>query len=219
MVLPEHAAMVRRIQPPGRQPVAPLCHVSNAPVRDGVRSETPRSKETPLKEIVCSWGSSVGVALVSDIDYPALREHTWHITEANASGKPYVRTTLNRTTVYMHRMIVACPVEFKVDHRDNDGLNNQRPNLRVSTHYQNNLNREGWSLSGYKGVSRDGSRFRTRITVGGVLKTIGRFSSAVEAAVAYDEAAHEQFGEFAWLNFPENYPTTTPDDPAEDIPF
>lgn len=172
-----------------------------------------------MMEIGCTWGNSDGVTRVSDVDFPVLREHTWHITEANASGKPYVRSTILGKTVYMHRMIIQCPPTYKADHRDCDGLNNQRPNLRVASPYQNNLNREGWSLSGYKGVGRDGRRYRARIAVEGVLKTIGRFEDAVTAAMAYDEAAHELFGEFAWLNFPENYPPPFPDVPEMEIPF
>lgn len=172
-----------------------------------------------MKEIVCKWGQSTGVALVSDVDYPALREFSWSITEANASGKPYVRTFVGKATVYMHRAIVKCPSTFKVDHRDNDGLNNQRPNLRVASHDQNNYNREGWSLSGYKGVSRRGRRYRARLQINGVEKCLGNFDTAIEAAVAYDIAAHELFGEFAWFNFPESYPPPFPDKPVIDIPF
>lgn len=161
---------------------------------------------------------------VSDVDFPWLREFRWRADFHNASGKPYVKATVEgpsrkKTSIYMHRTIVKCPSQYKVDHRDNDSLNNQRPNLRVATHDQNNHNREGWSLSGYKGVSRDRSRFRARITIEGVEKTLGRFDSAVDAAVAYDEAAHELFGEFAWLNFPENYPPPFPDKPDVEIPF
>lgn len=172
-----------------------------------------------MKEIACKWGNETGVTLVSDVDYPILREHKWRISTDNASGKPYVRTDVDRTTVYMHRMIVKCPAAFRVDHRDNDGLNNQRPNLRVASHDQNNRNREGWSLSGYKGVSLDGRRYRARVTFSGVVKTLGRFDTALEAAMAYDEAAHELFGEFAGFNFPENYPPPFPDQPDTEIPF
>lgn len=175
-----------------------------------------------MKELVVTQRAGIVFALVSDIDYDRLREHRWSINDATASGKPYVRTTIERKTIYLHRMITGCPPAYKVDHRDNDTLNNQRPNLRIATHDQNNLNRSFWSLSGYKGVSSAGRRFRARITVDGVEKYLGRFDTAVEAATAYDDAAHETFGEFAWLNFPENYahlhePHDIPE--PEPIPF
>ena len=45
-------------------------------------------------------------------------------------------------------------------------------------------------------------KWRAKITIFGVRRHIGRFDDEVEAAQAYDEAALENFGEFARLNFP-----------------
>lgn len=171
-----------------------------------------------MTSLACKWGRETVETRVSAVDLPMLREHLWHVTTANASGQPYVRTTIAGRTVYMHRMIVQCPPAYKVDHKDTDTLHNTRSNLRVASHDQNNLNRSGWGASGYKGVSRDGRRYRARVTVEGVEKYLGRFDRAVEAAVAYDEAAYALFGEFAWLNFPESYPATVEQAP-EELPF
>lgn len=159
------------------------------------------------------------VTLISDVDGPRIRQHKWHACTKNASGKPYVRTTIAGKTIYLHRMIIGCPPAYRGDHRDNNTLNNQRPNLRVATHDQNNFNRCGWGASGYKGVSRDGRRFRVRIVIEGVEKLLGRFDTAEQGALAYDEAAHDLFGEFAWLNFPENYPQPNHNIPELSIPF
>ncbi len=177
-----------------------------------------------MRELVVTQRAGIVAALVSDIDYDQCREHSWSVNDATASGKPYVRTTIAKKTVYLHRFIVGnivpLPSTMKVDHKNNDTLDCQRPNLRIATHDQNNLNRGFWSLSGYKGVSKDGRRYRARIsTEPGVQKTIGRFDTAVEAAIAYDDAAHEIFGEFAWLNFPENYPPPCHDIVVHEIPF
>lgn len=170
-----------------------------------------------MKELTAKWGNDVGVVLVSDQDYARLVEHKWHITTNNASRKPYVRTHVGRTTVYMHRMIVGCPATFKVDHKNNDGLHNYRSNLRVASHVDNNLNREGWGISGFKGVTLDRQRYRARITFNGETRVIGRFATALEAALAYDKAAYELFGEFAWFNFPETW--TKPELEPVEVPF
>ncbi len=163
------------------------------------------------------------VALVSDVDAELVRAHKWRANTANASGQPYVCTSLKiegkRTTGYLHRMIVKAPHTYKVDHKDRDTLNCQRWNLRIATHDDNNLNRSGWSLLGLKGVSTAGHKFRARITMHGVEKYLGRFDNAEDAAMAYDDAAHKLFGEFAVFNFPERYPPPPCDIYVPDIPF
>lgn len=153
------------------------------------------------------------VTLVSDIDYEWLCRYSWRLHIGNASGKPYVRGDFEGKAVYMHRAITKCSSLYKVDHRDSDGLNNQRPNLRIATHNQNNHNRSGWGLSPFKGVYMDRGRWRARITFEGVCFPLGGFTKQEDAARAYDKAAHEKFGEFAYLNFPEDYPLPNPDIP------
>lgn len=177
-----------------------------------------------MKELFVRYGQSVVAVAVSDIDLDRVRQHTWRADDTGASGKPYVKATVRTlegrwTSLYMHRFITGCPAVYRVDHRDQDTLNNQRPNLRIATHDQNNLNRSPWGISGYKGVSLRRARFRARITIDHVEKHLGYYGSAVEAAMAYDAAAHKLFGEFAWLNFPEHYPAPCPDIEVHDIPF
>lgn len=163
------------------------------------------------------------VTLVSDADYGWLRELcAWRLHEANASKQPYVVGTVRGVTVYMHRIIANAPPTMKVDHKDGDGLHNCRPNLRIATHDQNNYNRRGFSLAGYKGVSREKSgRWRARLTYLENCYQLGMHATAEDAARAYDAKAFECFGEFAWLNFPHEWPSTVdvPLDPATEIPF
>lgn len=95
-----------------------------------------------------------------------------------------------------------------VDHRDGDGLNNRRSNLRNATKAQNSQNAGPaiHNTSGYRGVSRDHDRdpgWHAYITVDRRRISLGRFSTAEEAAVAYDVMAVRHFGEFAHPNFPD----------------
>lgn len=153
---------------------------------------------------------------VSDIDAPMVAERNWYGHTANASKKPYVRTEIKRQVFYLHRRIAKAPASMRVDHRDTDTLNNQRPNLRLATHNENNFNRCGFGLSGFKGVTRDKSKWRARITFEETTRNLGRFEDAEAAARAYDLAAFELFGEFAWLNFPEDLIRGKPDMPFFD---
>ena len=175
-----------------------------------------------MRELFAPMRAGLLVVLVSDVDYERCRQHQWRGDDTGASGKPYIKTDIvleeKRTTMYLHRFITGAPAAYKVDHRNNDTLDNQRPNLRIATHDQNNLNRSPWGLSGFKGVTRVRHRFRARITLDHNEKHLGYFASAEDAAMAYDAAAHQLFGEFAWLNFPEHYPSPCHDIITPDIP-
>jgi hypothetical protein len=108
--------------------------------------------------------------------------------------------------VSMHRLILGIPPGACVDHKDGDGLNNRRINLRAATYSQNGINRgrPRNNTSGFKGVTRHSrtSKFwKAGIEINRKTVYLGRFQTAEEAARAYDSKAYEVFGEFAVLNF------------------
>jgi hypothetical protein len=99
----------------------------------------------------------------------------------------------------------AQPGEY-IDHKDHDGLNNQRSNLRRCTNAQNCANqRSRGGSSRFKGVSWS-KKFKvwvamTHFDYGGQFQ--GHFHDEEAAARAYDAAARVRYGEFAMTNFPE----------------
>jgi len=113
-------------------------------------------------------------------------------------------------TVTMHRQIMGFPEGLVVDHRNLDGLDNRRSNLRLATHSQNrcnaNLNKAACS-SKYRGVhwAKKAKRWRAHLESQGKRIELGHFDNEIDAAKAYDKAAKKYHGEFARLNFPENY--------------
>ncbi len=101
----------------------------------------------------------------------------------------------------MHRQILGEPDGLQVDHRDGNGLNNRRRNLRTATVSQNACNRKvrADSASGLKGVGRDkrDGRWHARIQINGKRHILGHFDTAKEASAAYIAAVRKFHGEYA----------------------
>lgn len=106
----------------------------------------------------------------------------------------------------MHRFILDLKKEDPdVDHKDGNGLNNQRSNLRTATRAQNARNRRirTDNTSGFKGVTwrKDLGKWNAFIEIKTKRIHLGYFTDPMEAACAYDMAAVKYFGEFAHCNF------------------
>lgn len=92
------------------------------------------------------------------------------------------------------------------DHKNGNKLDNQRANLRLATVSANNANRKlPRNSSGYRGVYKNLDKWTAQIAINGKPKHLGRFTTPEEAAVAYNKAALEQYGEFAVLNEVKQY--------------
>ena len=90
-----------------------------------------------MTESVAIPVSKGNVAYVDASDYEMVSRYSWYVLTAKRSLTKYARTTINRKTVYLHRMIMNPAEHLVIDHIDGDGLNNTRANLRVTTHSDN----------------------------------------------------------------------------------
>lgn len=142
-------------------------------------------------------------AVVDLADWNVVRQYCWHATNSNPGKKWYARTRVNsKEFLFLHTLLCSRP-ELQTDHKDNDGLNNCRSNLRLATPIQNRRNTgvPKNNRTGFKGVGAHSGRFRARIEAGEGKVYLGHFDTAPEAAMAYDTAAKRLHGEFANLNF------------------
>lgn len=143
-----------------------------------------------------------GQAIVDAADYAALSQYTWF------KLSDYAYRAGNGKLIAMHREIMPLPDgdDRHVDHINRNGLDNRRQNLRLATHQQNSWNCgvSAANSSGYKGVfpEKKTGRWRACIRVSGRREYLGTYATKEEAARAYDGAARHYFGEFAFLNFP-----------------
>jgi hypothetical protein len=160
-----------------------------------------------VKEIELSRGL---VALVDDEDEEMVKRYRWWAVWDEDRKTFDVVSHPNRVTIYMHRLILGLQPHDGIqgDHKNHNGLDNRRLNLRVCNQSQNAANTRkkcGVSSSQFKGVHwfKGTNRWRAQIYVNKRKISLGYFKDEVVAAVTYDTAARKYFGEFAYLNFPE----------------
>lgn len=145
-------------------------------------------------------------SIVDEVDFDLIAAHSWSVKAAKNGKQAYACTYTKsegaRIKVAMHYLFLGP----WVDHRDLDGLNNRRCNLRLTTSTLNNANvyLRSHNSTGFKGVVIQKGRFVAQICSFGKNRRIGKFTSATAAALAYDAEARRAFGEFARTNFPEN---------------
>lgn len=152
------------------------------------------------------------VALVDDEDYERLNAFKWYAKKDRytfyASRMPPNCLGVHdgkQNLILMHREVLR--TSGNVDHKNGNGLDNQKDNLRPATNRQNqhNKRKQIGASSSFKGVgwNKRGQRWVARIMLAGVSQFLGGFKVETEAACAYDAAARKYFGEFARLNFPD----------------
>ena len=158
----------------------------------------------PLMEIELIALTQGKYAIVDKDDYEKLSKLKWH---AHYRYGWYARTGIctadgKRTTAFMHRQLLSTDAD--IDHQNRNGLDNRRRNLRPCNKTQNMANRpkRAGTSSRFKGVfwwKRD-KNWRARIQCNGHVENLGYYESEVNAALAYNYAARQYFGEFACLN-------------------
>ncbi len=144
--------------------------------------------------------------LVDEADFDWLNKYRWHWAKPpKAVLSEYALSWVEGRMVSMHRLIIAPGADFQVDHKNHNGLDNRRKNLRVATKSQNegNTSKRCTNTSGFKGVFWDKTRKKwlAQLHTKEGFVHLGRYLDKEDAARAYDKAAKLHFGEFAFLNF------------------
>lgn len=151
-----------------------------------------------MREIVLTKNK---VAFVDNEDYERVNAFRWYFEHGYARRD--IRDGKNRERLYMHRFILSLRSSKVVDHKNRNGLDNRKENLRIGNQSLNlaNQKKNTKNTSGYKGVCWH----KTLKYWVAALKVKGKNNvkyrkTKEEAALAYNEMAIKYFGEFALLN-------------------
>lgn len=161
-----------------------------------------------MKEILLTQGK---IALVDDEDYELISKYCWwpHKFKTNTYARTESKGPDGRIKyIKMHQLILPATPGLMCDHKNRNGLDNRRENLRLATPAENcrNSRRRNKRSVGYKGVCWSSAGLRRKRWVARIIVEnrqifLGYFRSAVTAAKAYDRAARKYFDEFAKTNF------------------
>lgn len=171
------------------------------------RTDAPPPAERGVRFVPLTRGL---FARVDAVDFADVSRWNWCATKSKRGGYYAMRnrspeeiaTTRKRAPILMHRYLMGDP-SGSVDHRNRDGSDNRRRNLRNATSSQNGANsmaRKGSSK--FKGVFLSKGNWNASLRKNYKTFHLGRFDTEEAAARAHDEAARRLHGEFARVNFP-----------------
>src|SRR5580765_331315 len=141
-------------------------------------------------------GKYGGTALVSESARALVDGYHWYGTKSGYAVSPKVGL--------MHRRLMAAEPTEVVDHKNFRRLDNRYENLiccpPVQNHWRRQKRNTQWP---YKGVRKVGQSWQARIMAHRKATYLGSFQTAEEAALAYDAASMQAFGDQAITNFGE----------------
>lgn len=171
-------------------------------VRGDAGITTGRLTRTRMKRVLLTKGK---FALVDDEDFEKVSKFRWYAEKAKGKNKFYAAHKRDKKK-YLHRFVMRDPKGKQIDHRNNDGLDCRKMNLRVATNQQNRMSsvktKRNKKSSRYKGVTFDkrSGRFIAQIMKAGKHFHLGSSLNQKDCAKMYNKAALKLFGSFAKLN-------------------
>jgi hypothetical protein len=171
------------------------------------------SRMEPIVFIPLTQGK---VAVVDFADFELVRNDRWYASSEKSGGPIYARRMIRhpdkpdkQACIQMHTQITGWP---SVDHKNGNGLDNRRMNLRQATQAQNMRafrKKDPNASSKFRGVSWHyiQRKWVTHVIIAGRKKSIGCFISEEEAARAWDSAVRN----LGYLEEALNFPPPRPD--------
>ena len=173
-----------------------------------------------MKKIPLTQGK---FALIDDEDFALVSQYKWFYRKSgrtNGNNGYAQHSIFNKEkyliakkeghyryndSIFMHNLILSPKIGFEIDHKDRNGLNNQRNNLRLVTHSQNMNNFPKKGKNKYRGVCFHKwlkiKPWEAYITINYKRLSLGCFATPEEAAKIRDKKSIELYGDYSQLNF------------------
>lgn len=174
--------------------------------KESKRLNTPikRKDGVAIIELFNKTGEQVGYTMIDDEKYYDITKYKW------CRHGNYVHGQVDKKYVRLSRFVLNCTdINLRVDHIDNNPLNNRKENLRICTAEQNSQNKLSSknSTSKFTGVCfvKDRKKWKAQIINNKKYYTLGRYNTEIEAAKARDKKAlyFNQYKNACYkLNFP-----------------
>lgn len=163
---------------------------------------------TAVIELPVRNGNFGAMALIDADDFEKVSSFAWHLRKTDVAGLYYATAhpvvngkTQRNGSIEMHVAVLGRKSGFIIDHKNHNGLDNRKENLRWATTSQNAANRRrGRGKSKFKGVYLTNGKWRSIVRFQGKCIHLGMHDTEESAAESYNRAAIELFGEFACLN-------------------
>ena len=143
-------------------------------------------------------------ALIDEKDFSLVSKLKWRASKTKYNIYACSGCKKTKTFTLMHRLLLGNPKNMVVDHKNGNGLDNRRENLRACTHTQNTWNaikKQIHATSNLKGVYRytNGRKkpFYAKIVVMKKQICLGYYHTENEAHEVYKKAAEKYFGEYS----------------------
>lgn len=102
-------------------------------------------------------------ALVDDADYSKIMNRHWTLMRVPNSDIRYARSSEKGKPILMHRLVMGFPKGKVIDHKNHNGLDNRKINLKITTSWGNACNQRNRGISGHLWVQKDRNRWCIRV--------------------------------------------------------
>lgn len=141
------------------------------------------------------------VVLVSSADIDLLNNNVWStkLTPRNAYAFRSQRDETGKLhNFYLHHSVIRPAEGEEIDHKNRNGMDNTRENLRSASHQSNALNakKKANATSEFKGVyrKRGRSKWTAAIKMDGAVRYLGNFETEAAAFECVQSAALKEHG-------------------------